>query len=214
MLKQLLECTLCRLILNAIYRVGNKYFVAIMGRLYTAAISREFSRFGKGSFVEYSIELRGGSSISIGDNSGLGKRGILAAWEMYRDQRFNPIITIGNFVWIGEDFHITAINGIEIDDDVLIGKKVTISDNSHGCSDFDSAQIPPLARPLYSKGKVCIGKKVWIGDKVTILAGVTIGRNSIIGANSVVTKDIPDNCIAGGAPAKVIEQLTRIDNKE
>ena len=64
--------------------------------------------------------------------------------------------------------------------------------------------MAPTTRPLYSKGRVSIGKNVWIGDKATILPGVTIGDGVIVGANSVVTKDIPHYKIAIGCPAKII----------
>lgn len=52
-----------------------------------------------------------------------------------------------------------------------------------------------------------IGNNVWIGGSVTILPGVRIGNNTTIGAGSVVTKDIADNCVAVGNPAKVIKRL-------
>lgn len=55
-----------------------------------------------------------------------------------------------------------------------------------------------------SHGKVKIGDNVWLGENVTILKNVEIGNNVIIGAGSVVTKDIPDNSVAVGVPAKVI----------
>ena len=54
---------------------------------------------------------------------------------------------------------------------------------------------------------ITVGNDVWIGGNCTILPGVTIGNNVIIVAGAVVTKDIPDNCIAAGVPAKVIKQL-------
>lgn len=53
---------------------------------------------------------------------------------------------------------------------------------------------------------VIINEDVWCGANVTILKGVTIGRGSILAAGAVVTKDIPDYCIAGGVPAKVIKK--------
>lgn len=68
---------------------------------------------------------------------------------------------------------------------------------------------PPELRKLSSKGPVIIKDNVWIGDGVTILPGVTIGVNAIVGANSVVNKDIPDNAIAAGVPAKVIRYLNK-----
>jgi acetyltransferase-like isoleucine patch superfamily enzyme len=129
----------------------------------------------------------------------------LTAWDSYRSDSFSPEIFIGNNTSIGEDFHITAINKIQIGNHVLIGKKVTITDNAHGLVDGSMLTIPPIERSLYSKGSVIIEDGVWIGDKVTILAGVTIGKNVIVGANSVVTKDIAKNCVVGGIPAKVLK---------
>lgn len=54
------------------------------------------------------------------------------------------------------------------------------------------------------KGNIIIGNNVWIGANVFINPGIIIGDNSVIGANSVVTKDIPNNSIFGGCPAKLI----------
>lgn len=60
----------------------------------------------------------------------------------------------------------------------------------------------------YTKiGKIEIGDNVFIGANTTILPDVTIGNNSIVGANSVVTKDIPENVVAAGNPARVICSL-------
>ena len=52
-----------------------------------------------------------------------------------------------------------------------------------------------------------IEDNVWIGEGVVILPNVIIGENSIIGANTVVTKDIPDDVIAAGNPARIIKRL-------
>ncbi|MBF0900795.1 MAG: sugar O-acetyltransferase, partial [Atopobium sp.] len=49
------------------------------------------------------------------------------------------------------------------------------------------------------------------GGNVTVLPGVTIGNNCVIGANSLVTKDIPDNSLVVGSPAKVVRQITEAD---
>ncbi len=55
---------------------------------------------------------------------------------------------------------------------------------------------------------VTIGNNVWLGSRVTVLRGVTIGTNSVVGAGSVVTRSIPANSIAVGAPAKVVRHFT------
>ena len=60
----------------------------------------------------------------------------------------------------------------------------------------------------YSK-PIKVGNNVWIGGGVNILSGVTIGNNVVIGAGSTVTKDIPDNAVAAGNPAKVIRYLAQ-----
>lgn len=176
-------------------------------RLYTAWISKEFKNLGHGSVINPDINLIGGKYISIGDKTIIGCRSALTAWNIYGTDKFIPSITIGSNVSIGEDSHITAINKIEIGNNVLTGKKVTISDNAHGKSDPLSLKIPPLQRKMYSDGPVIIEDGVWIGDKVSILSNVRIGENSIIGANAVVTKDIPANCVAVGIPARVIKVI-------
>lgn len=54
---------------------------------------------------------------------------------------------------------------------------------------------------------VKIGRNVWIGSNSTILPGVTVGDNAVIGAGSVVTKDIPENTVFAGNPAKFIKNI-------
>ena len=54
---------------------------------------------------------------------------------------------------------------------------------------------------------VNIGNDVWIGGNVTILPGVNIGNNVVIAAGAVVTKDVPDNSLIGGVPAKIIREI-------
>lgn len=55
---------------------------------------------------------------------------------------------------------------------------------------------------------------VWIGANATILIGVTIGKNAVVAAGAVVTKDVPDNCLVGGVPAKVIKEIPQCDDSE
>lgn len=92
---------------------------------------------------------------------------------------------------------------IEIGENVQITKNVTIL--THG---YDWSVLKGVyGEILGSSGKVVIKNNVFIGFNTTILKGVTIGNNVIIGANSLVNKDIPDNTVVAGNPAKIIMSI-------
>jgi acetyltransferase-like isoleucine patch superfamily enzyme len=186
----------------------NSHINVIWDYMYSFWISAEFHCVGEKSLIKRMRCLIGGKYISIGNNCIIGFNAVITAWEKHGNDNFIPQIIIRNNVLIGDDSHITAINRIEIGNNVLTGKKVTITDNSHGKSTFEMLSLSPASRPLYSQGPVIIEDGVWIGDKVTILPNVRIGKNSIIGANAVVARDIPANCIAAGIPAKVIRIMS------
>lgn len=118
-------------------------------------------------------------------------------------------LKFGDNCIIGDNCQISAASKITIGDNLLIARNVYISDVSHGRYDNEDnlsiPSIPPNERPLVSKN-VTIGNNVWIGANVSILSGANIGDGCIIGANSVVNKDIPENCIAVGSPAKIVKK--------
>ena len=93
---------------------------------------------------------------------------------------------------IGAFSYINALHHVVIEDDVQIG--------SH-CSIYSVSTIDN------SHGKVILKNNCKIGSHSTILPGVSIGVNSIIGAYSLVNKNIPDNVVAFGVPAKIVRQL-------
>ena len=164
---------------------------------------------GKGTSICHPFYLWGGGSecISIGSNTTIQGHCILGCWMKYGEQHYTPSIIIGDNCNIGEYCHISSINKITIGNGLLTGRFVTINDNNHGELKIENQKIPPLMRPLTTKGEITIGDNVWIGDKATILSGVRIGNNVIVGANAVVTRDIPDNCVVAGIPAKIIKQM-------
>lgn len=174
---------------------------------YNNWIKHEFSAIGKGVYIERLHMLKGAEHIYIGNEVLILEGTILTAWDNYLGKKFTPKIVIEDNVIINPYAHITACNYIRISKGCLLGKNVTITDNSHGHITEDEIHMPPLKRPLYSKGPVIIGKNVWIGDKATILPNVTIGDGAIIGANAVVTKDVPPFCVVGGNPAKVLKRI-------
>lgn len=108
-------------------------------------------------------------------------------------------ITIGKNVFINFDCTFLALGGITIEDDVLIGPKVSLITENH--------PLNPEERKGLTGKQILIKKNAWIGANATILPGVTIGENAVVAAGAVVSKDVPDNTIVGGIPAKFIKNV-------
>ena len=110
-------------------------------------------------------------------------------------------IHIGNNFTGNFNLTILDINKVCIGDNVMIGPNTTITAVGHPLS--------PKGRRnhLAQGGEVRIGNDVWLGANVTVLPGVTIGDNVVVGAGAVVTKDIPDNSLAVGVPARVVRKI-------
>lgn len=106
---------------------------------------------------------------------------------------------IGKNVFINFDCVFLDLGGITIEDNVQIAPRVSLLSEGHPLSAQDRHSLVP--------GHILIKKNAWIGSAATILPGVTIGENSIVAAGAVVTKDVPDNVIVGGVPAKIIKTI-------
>lgn len=151
--------------------------------------------------------LRGLSSIEMGEDF-VALEGLwLHAVTQYYDHQFSPRIVIGDRVRVSQWVHIAATHYVEIGDDVLIGSKVVITDHNHGQYSLQhtSPDVPPSLRPLDCDRSVTIGANVWLGDNVAIAPGASVGKGSIVGANSVVVGEIPPFSLAAGIPARVIK---------
>lgn len=112
---------------------------------------------------------------------------------------FSPKVTLGDFSGIGINAKIYG--ACHIGSYVMMGTDVTVITRNHR---HDRTDIPMMEQGFEEEQPVVIGNDVWIGDRVVILPGVHIGNGCVIGAGAVVTKDIPDNAIAAGVPARVI----------
>jgi acetyltransferase-like isoleucine patch superfamily enzyme len=108
-------------------------------------------------------------------------------------------IAIGKNVFINFDCTFLALGGITIEDEVLIGPKVSLITESHPLHPEERKGL--IGKPIHIK------KNAWIGANATILPGVTIGENAVVAAGAVVSKDVPDNSIVGGVPAKFIKNI-------
>lgn len=109
---------------------------------------------------------------------------------------------IGKNVFINFDCVFLDLGGITIEDDVLIAPKVSLLSEGH--------PVSPERRHSLMVGHIHIKRNAWIGANATILPGVTVGENAIVAAGAVVSKDVPDNAIVGGIPARVIKTIDEI----
>jgi acetyltransferase-like isoleucine patch superfamily enzyme len=117
---------------------------------------------------------------------------------LYAD--FGKNLTLGKRVFINAGCKFQDQGGIVIGDDCLIGHNSVFATLNHDLAPDRRADLHPAP--------IVLGHNVWIGANVTVLAGVTIGDNAVIAAGSVVTKDIPENAVAVGAPARVVRLVT------
>ncbi|NTE00903.1 sugar O-acetyltransferase [Agrobacterium tumefaciens] len=112
-------------------------------------------------------------------------------------------LSIGRNVFINFDCTFLTLGGIEIEDNVLIGPKVSLLSESHPLAAADRNALVP--------GKIHIKKNAWIGANAMILPGVTIGENAVVAAGAVVAKNVDDNTLVGGVPARFIKQINATD---
>jgi acetyltransferase-like isoleucine patch superfamily enzyme len=114
---------------------------------------------------------------------------------------FSSRISVGNDVFIANRCWIQGVGEIVLEDQAILGPGTVLASNNHTRKD-GSFRFGPGTR-----GKITIGHGTWTGANAVITMGVTIGRGCAVGANAVVTKDVPDNCLVGGIPAKIIKQF-------
>lgn len=112
---------------------------------------------------------------------------------------FGKHIKIGKNVFINHACSFLDLGGITVEDDVQIGPRVNLVTENH--------PVDPTQRKHLDLKPIVIKRNAWIGAGATILPGVTVGENSIVAAGAVVNKDVADNTIVGGVPAKVLRVI-------
>lgn len=108
-------------------------------------------------------------------------------------------IKLGKNVFINHNCSFLDLGGITIEDNVMIGPKVSITSENHPVEIEKRNSLVPA--------KVVIKKGAWIGAGAIILPGVTVGENSVVAAGAVVNRNVPNNKVVGGVPAKVIKSI-------
>lgn len=108
-------------------------------------------------------------------------------------------LSIGKQVFLNSGCKFQDQGGITIGDGTQIGHNVVLATLNHSLNPAKRKDVIPA--PIH------IGRDVWIGANAVILPGVTIGDGAVIAAGAVVTKNVPENTVAGGVPARVIKTI-------
>jgi putative colanic acid biosynthesis acetyltransferase WcaF len=106
-------------------------------------------------------------------------------------------LTLHDYASLGERSWIYCLDEIVIDEYACVGQDVRLITGSHN---FESKKFEMITAPIF------IGKGCWLTSDVTVLMGCSIGDYSVIGVRSLVTKNIPENVVAVGSPARPIRK--------
>jgi len=129
--------------------------------------------------------------------------------EIGDDTKIGAFVEIQKGAKIGKRCRISShsfiCEGVALEDGVFIGHNVTFINDKYPRSVTSDGTMTSekdwiLQRTIVKKGAS-------IGSSATILCGVTIGKNAIVGAGAVVTKDVPDNTVVAGVPAKIVRKV-------
>lgn len=129
----------------------------------------------------------------------LGRRSVIESYCCINNAMGD--VTIGDHTRIG--IHCTVIGPVCIGSHVNLAQGITVTALNHNYQDVTQR----IDEQGVSTHPVVISDDVWIGANAVILPGVTIGRHAVVAAGAVVTKDVPDYCVVGGVPARVVKTI-------
>ena len=135
---------------------------------------------------------------SIGDNSRVG-----AFVEIQKNSSIGKNVKVSSHTFICE--------GVTVEDDVFVGHNVSFINDKYPRA---TTAGKPQNECDWGVVKTVVKRGASIGTSATVLCGVTIGENAIVGAGSVVTRDVPDNAIVAGVPARFIRSTEDITKGE
>lgn len=134
------------------------------------------------------------------ENLFLGKNVFLKEGARICPTNPNAKISIGDNTTVGHQTFMFIASELTLGNDCLIAPFVYFVDSDHGMKAGELINKQPMtAKPII------VGNGVWFGTGAVVTSGVTIGNGAVVGAGAVVTKDVPENAVVGGNPAKVLK---------
>ena len=174
-------------------------------RLFTMLISSAFKQLGAGSRISPPFRFYGLNWISLGEDVMVHRDCWIQVVPGHGDDKAAKL-TIKSHAGIGMGAHISAARQVVIEEYVLLGRNVFISDHAHA---YEDVALPISRQGINRIAPVTIERETWLGENVVVLPGVTIGKHCVIGANSVVNRSIPEFSVAVGSPARVVKQYNK-----
>lgn len=166
---------------------------------------------GRNVVIRHARNIVIGNDVTIDDNSlidgrGAGEAGLVLEDEVIINrncmvQAKGGAIRLGRRTTLGSNSVVISTAGVEFGEAVMSAGNCYVS---AGAYRVDGQPAAIMDQDAYSDGPIVIGDGAWLGTGVIVLDAVSVGRGAVIGANAVVNKDIPDNSIAVGVPAKVL----------
>jgi len=176
---------------HAFWLILKRIYDGILDKLSTIFTPLNLGKTGKRVKIGRGLNYRYPEKIHLGNNIIIGSKVVFFS-EL---ENSSSNIEIEDDVTVGSECRIDFTGGVKLSKGSHLAPFVSILTHDHGYCHKNT----PIGKPL------TIGENAFIGARVQILHNVTyIGKNSVVGAGSVVTKDVPDNAIAAGCPAKII----------
>lgn len=164
-------------------------------RWYIRILAPFYQHRGRGSKIYSSVRM----DTPPYRNFSLGKRSVIESFCCINNAVGD--IVIGDDTRIG--IHNTIIGPVTIGSHVNLAQGVVVTALNHNFKDTSHL----ISEQGIITNQVTINDDVWIGANTVILPGVTIGKHVVVAAGAVVTKDVPDNCVVGGIPARILKDL-------
>lgn len=179
------------------YRLG----VRARAKALSLSVAGSFAEFGARTVIQPPIRVSGERRIALGNDVFIGSNSWLQA--LAHDDP-EPAIRIGDGTSVAGQLVVSALGSIVLGQRVLVARNVYIADHAHEHGRFG---VAILDQGLSEPAPVEIEDGAWLGQNVVVGPGVRVGRGAVVGANSVVLTDVPDRCLAVGAPARIVQEL-------